>query len=1063
MALLIKSSNRVERLQQNLSQELGSRPLSNPLATEIIVVPSYAMARWLNLHIARQQGIAANISYPLPATWLWDIAANLIDGIPDQDPLQLESMCWKIFAVLPEFLSRAEFDSLRDYLVDDESGVKRWQLSDRIAGVFDRYQQYRPQMIRDWCKQNNDSWQAQIWQGLIQGLNGNHRVNILSHLIDQLGQESSSINLPERISLFAISSLPPLTIEVIQALASHTDITLYQHSPTDQYFADLKSPRSLSQLQLFNPQQAEYYEIGNALLASWGRQGQIMQELLLEHGRVPNSDIEFNHPPGNTSLLQSIQQNIFDLSTTPVNAQIDASISIHVCHSAMRECQVLHDQLLGILSGNPQLSTEDILVMVPEISRYAPYIEAVFGFEDSADRPYLPWNLSDISISDEHPLVQSFMQLLALPTSRFEYSEVMSLLEIVEIRKRFEIDEQALEDIRQLLEATRVRWGIDGAFKTALGLPATIENTWQQAQQRLFAGYALGEIDYWNDIAPLAQMDTGRAINISKFCKLFERLKYWRAKLGKSTGASDWISKLNLLIDDFYQNINPTEDRIQDIRNSIDALSLAGNCQITATLLRDWLQKQLATQRRQGRMFSGGITFCGMRPMRNLPFQVICLLGMNDNAYPRRSQQVDFDLMNQQRHLGDPSTGDEDRYLMLETLLSARHTLYISYSGRSLKDNSECQPSVLVQELLDFIDSQSSYETDDKKPSADLIQLHPMQPFSENNFIAPLFSFDTAWCEIARQINLDQKSSTEMQWPQQIIFPDQSEQTDIDLEQLHRFIRHPIKYFFNTQLKIYLSEADENINDEIFSLDRLSEWQIKTRLAGDLLKGQSDQNRILAAEGLLPHGSAASIALSNIRDQEREWFEQLSAYRETQKLPKSISLGLSDNLMLYGEVEHYYPGHGLMHYSASRLKGRHLLDFWLDHLSLCACEMLDDKDNSLLITIDQIVNLQKLERSQAKIYLLDYIDLFIEAQSHILPIFPDSSYAFAAETDPDKAMQKAAKAWYLYSTEYTRGDSLDPYIKLSLRNAEQNPLNQPVFSEYATRLYQALLQNRLQS
>ncbi len=1056
MALLIQSSNRVERLQQNLSQALANRPLSNPLATETIVVPTYAVARWLNLQIAQQQGIAANIQYPLPAAWLWEIAASQIDGVPEQDPLRLDSMGWKIFAILPEFLSRIEFDSLRDYLIDDEAGVKRWQLSNRIAAVFDRYQQYRPQMIRDWGKQNNTLWQAQIWQALIQDLNGNHRVNILSRLINQLGRTGPSTKLPERISFFAISSLPPLTIEVINALAAHTEITLYQHSPTDQYFADLKSPRSISQLQLFNPQVAEYYEIGNELLASWGRQGQVMQELLLEQSQVPSSDIEDNQAPGNASLLQSIQQNIFDLGATAISAQTDASISIHVCHSAMRECQVLHDQLLAVLSENPQLSAEDILVMIPEISRYAPYIEAVFGFEDSACRPYLPWNLSDISISDDHPLVQSFLQLLALPTSRFEYTEVMSLLEIVEIRKRFEIDEQALEDIRQLLESTRVRWGIDGAFKTTLNLPATIENTWQQAYERLFAGYALGEVDYWNGIAPLTQMDTDRALNLGKFCKLFERLSYWRSTLDKAGDASDWILKLNQLIDDFFQDINPTEDRIQDIRDCIDALSLAGNCQISARLLRDWFQKQLANQHRQGRLFSGGVTFCGMRPMRNLPFQVICLLGMNDNVFPRKPQRVDFDLMDQQRQRGDPGTADEDRYLMLETLLSARHSLYISYCGRSMRDNSECQPSVLIRELLDFIDSQSS---GGKKPGSELVQLHPMQAFSESNFVDPLFSFDSAWCEIARQMNIDKKPSAEIQWPQKTGIIDQTIIADVDLEQLRRFICHPIKYFFNSKLKIFLGETDENINDELFSLDPLSTWQIKTRLADDLLKGQNGQNHILIAEGLLPHGSAAAVELSNIHEQGTEWFSQLSAYSKRQKLPKQISLTLDKSSMLYGEVEHYYPGSGLMHYSASKIKGGHMLGSWLDHLCLCACDVLGKNENSQLICIDQKVAFQKLDSSQAIHCLVDYIDLFREGQSHILPIFPASSYAFAKEADSNKAMQKATQAWYSDFSGNKSSDSQDAYVRLALRKAVDEPLNQPAFGEYATRLYQTLLQN----
>ena len=78
----------------------------------------------------------------------------------------------------------------------------------------------------------------------------------------------------------------------------------------------------------------------------------------------------------------------------------------------MRECQVLHDQLLMLLQRHSWLKAEDIVVMVPEISRYAPYIEAVFQPDDSGKRLGLPWNISDISIADGHPLVKNLLQLL---------------------------------------------------------------------------------------------------------------------------------------------------------------------------------------------------------------------------------------------------------------------------------------------------------------------------------------------------------------------------------------------------------------------------------------------------------------------------------------------------------------------------------------------------------------------------------------------------------------------------------------------------------------------------
>ena len=102
MTLSIFSSNRVESLQKKLCLQLSETRLSDPLRREIIVVPTYAMARWLNLKIARQLGIAANFDYPLPATWIWQLAASVLDRVPEQDPLRAEQSRWKIFDLLQD-------------------------------------------------------------------------------------------------------------------------------------------------------------------------------------------------------------------------------------------------------------------------------------------------------------------------------------------------------------------------------------------------------------------------------------------------------------------------------------------------------------------------------------------------------------------------------------------------------------------------------------------------------------------------------------------------------------------------------------------------------------------------------------------------------------------------------------------------------------------------------------------------------------------------------------------------------------------------------------------------
>ncbi|MDB4583691.1 exodeoxyribonuclease V subunit gamma, partial [Draconibacterium sp.] len=490
MALTIYRSNRVEMLQARLVQRLAAMPLSDPFATEVVVVPTYAMGRWLNLNFARQQGIAANIAYPQPGEWVWSLAGRLLDDIPQQDPYTRETLGWSIFNTLPDLLKQAAFASLQHYLNDDSSGIKRWQLSQRIADCFDRYQSSRPDLIRGWSQGEGNDWQALLWRKLVTTRELPHRVDIMQRLVQHLNKPdlenvSKRGRLPERISLFALSRIPPTYLEILHALAEHTELLLFQHNPTDQYWADLVSAKQQARQRLQSPQQGEYFDSGNYLLTSWGRQGQTLQDLLLDLGPITSAEIEDNYPPSSSNLLHSLQASLFHLEQPRFADSVDDSVSVQLCHSPLRECQVLHDHLLTLLARHDDLSTEDILVMVPEISRYAPYIEAAFQQDTSNRRPNLPWNISDISVSDGHPLVGVFLQLLGLPTSRFARSEIMSLLECAEIRSRFGIDSSALDAIEHLIASARVRWGINAQQRRDLGLPGIHENTWQQAWERI--------------------------------------------------------------------------------------------------------------------------------------------------------------------------------------------------------------------------------------------------------------------------------------------------------------------------------------------------------------------------------------------------------------------------------------------------------------------------------------------------------------------------------------------------------------------------------------------------
>lgn len=1079
MPLFLSCSNRVEALHAQLAELLHGTPLRDPFKAEVIVVPGNAMQRWVNLHLGMAHGVAANIDYPLPAAWIWSLASALdADSHNGEDPLSRDRAAWRLFALLPELLAQPEFEQLLRYLHDDEQGVKRWQLAQRLADVYDRYQYYRPDWIRAWSEgRSTDSmrsaelaeWQAPLWRALIRDCPTTHRVALIDKLLKSLHSPSERSHLlellPERISCFALSSLPPLFVQVLQALAVHVDIYLFQHSPTDQYWADLRSKKALAHARLANPEEADYYENGNELLASWGRQGQAFQDLLLNEEVLDAVHWEEYVAPGSTTLLHRVQGDILAIRDTPEFVESDESIEISVCHSAMRECQVLHDRILAALENDKHLKPEDILVIVPEISRYAPYIEAVFRYDEDSGRPFLPWNMSDITIADEHPLIRVFLRLLSLPSSRFTFSELASYLEVPQIAAHFAIEGKVQEDVLTMLGESEVRWGLDAAHKKAFELPQTEQNTWAHGIDRLLAGYAMGDCVYWEGVAPREGASGGNAVALGQFCGFLEVLKYWHLQLRQPRPMVQWQDALNAMLDALFGTMHDEDDKLQQIRDEIDVLSEQAEEQsLGIELLSLCLEQSLGTRTQHNRFFSGGVSICGMRPMRSLPFKMICVLGMNDVAFPRREQAQSFDGMAAQWRPGDPRKADEDRYLLLETLLCARERLYFSYTGKSLKDNSEQQPSVLLREFLDFLDLHyhlPKVEGDEKEAermSHCLSTEYPMQPFSARQFgdgiATNKHSYDTWWCAIAQSLENREHApatGTSFAWPTQSLAPTEGVFDQLELHRLIRFLQHPSKAFFNTRLGIYLQEDEQNEDEENFNLNGLQTWQMQADYLARLLAGgEQDANLLLTiyeAQGALPHGAMATQAYGQVEEGAAKLLDRLAPYKGVASTPVSIALTCTiphtqtdtGEVLLSGQVMNYRAGVGLLHYSPSKLKPKHQLALWVEHLALCAAGIISASQPSLLIAKDAERAFQVLEPAQALELLSEYVSLYREGLNRPLPLFPMASFELALNSD-EVALKKARKLWAGSEWYRSTPDSRDAYIALAHRGCNQDPI-----------------------
>ncbi len=1054
MPLKIYSSNHVETLQGALSNLLSAQPLASPFTPETIITPTYALARWLNLQLASDLGIAANINYLRPSQWFWQLASENLPELPEEDQFSRAELTWHIFDCLQSLPKQPVFETIRLYCDSDNTGIKTWQLAERLADSFDRYQWYRSEMVEDWSNGKESNWQACLWRQLLTRLGPHHRPYQVRALCDKL--RARPPQTAERLILFAVSELPPLYLSVIQAIAPHCQLELFLHSPTDQYWADLPSQKQAGKQRLLNPESNQLFETGNELLSAWGRQGQIFQDLLLNADMVESMDVELYQPPQSDTLLESVQASVFEINQTPQTMPADGSIQVHVCHSAMRECQVLQDHLLDMLNEDESLQPEEILVMVPDISAYAASIESVFKHQNTSG---VSCNLSDLSLAHEHPSAVSFMQLLDLPDSRFTRSEILGLLDNPSIRRQFGIDSEGHRGIVEFVNQSRVKWGIDGQHKKAFGLPAIEENTWQQARNRFFAGYAFSDHQHlWQNIAPLAVDDNDINRQLGKFWFFLDQLCAWKNRLSGERTAAEWRFLLNELLSEFLGEPESPTTSIQLIRDGINHCLPESETRLTPVLVSQLLQKQLYRAEQPGQLYSGGITFCGLRPMRNIPFKVICLLGMNRDAFPRSDKPAEFDVMKLDPRGGDPSYRWQDRYLMLETLLCCRQKLYISYTGSSLQDNSELPASTLLDELLDYMNRLFVDPSSEETPFTDAIrQFHPMQAYSPRQFNDGHFSYQKHWFDIGQQLN-ESSDVEHTSWPDARLVPIDSGSL-INIEDLRRFLQDPLRYFFTETLGVRLFSEDLESDEETFELDGLQRWQLRQQLAHNHLQQVDDSLSQLLAEGHLPHGAAATSYFNELALDSEDWLQQLDDYRGESKQSLLIEIELGSGFHLGGRVGNYYPGKGLMTANAGRLKGNHLLVAWLDHLLLTASGVMADGDTTRLIATDQSIEFTAVDRAEAVSYLIQYCELYIEGRQRPLPVFPVASFEWAQQSDPENARKKVWSTWENRFIPQFVGDSSNAYISLVLRDHGLPPFDETEFAELAKILYTAALEH----
>ena len=926
---MLVHGNHPETLRDLLITWMKRYPLS-PLENEIMLVQSNGIAQWLKFALAADAkeedgsgkeiggcGIAAALVISLPSRFLWQVYRAVLgrEAVPETSPFDKSRLLWRLMRLLPEVINQPAYAPLQRFMEKDSDGRKRFQLSERLADLFDQYQVYRADWLAAWkagdevlieacggriALPDDQRWQSALWQALLadveenrgeaeghSGVSNSGRAAVHAAFMQRAADwpdDTRPVGLPRRVLVFGISALPRQSLEVLAAIARWTQVLMCVHNPCEHYWADIVADRDLlSARQARQSRRHGVPEIlseellhqhAHPLLAAWGKQGRDFIGLLDEHD---SEEVRAQYLPYFTAiqqridlfserdastLLRQLQDDIRALRPLnetrehwePVDTSRDTSIRFHLAHSPQREVEILHDQLLAAFNADASLRPRDVVVMVPDIDAYAPHIQAVFGLLDKQDWRYIPFSLADQGRRHFDPLIQALEKLISLPQSRFAASDLLDLLEVPALRQRFGIEKDDLPRLHRWIRGANIRWGLHAEHCASLDLPVQPEpaaqNTWLFGLRRMLLGYAVGaNAKPWKQIEPYDEIGGLDAALLGPLVQLIDRLEATWRTLREPATVSTWGERARALMADYFLadesgdafTLQQLETALQRWLEACDEAALTEA--LPLSVVGDYWLSQLDEGGLSQRFFAGAVTFATLMPMRAIPFRHVCLLGMNDGDYPRTRMPMDFDLMGKDYRPGDRSRREDDRYLFLEALLSARDSLHISWVGRSINDNTVRPPSVLIGQLRDHFASGwklAGFTGEVTKAGEALLAAltveHRLQPFSPEYFqvqpdSSPLFTYAQEWRD-GTVLPREAVGSTA-----ECLLPPLLRDEPLSVHELGSFLKDPVKTFFRERLNVSFERDNPASEDqEPFELDGLGNW----KLQDELIRTQED-------------------------------------------------------------------------------------------------------------------------------------------------------------------------------------------------------------------------------
>ena len=828
MALRISISSDYALLRKQCIQDLNALSCSVFEPIPIVYQNRLAIKRF-PLDLALEQGFSGGFQY----IDLSQLESQLIDwlGVSTIPEYRHNRFIWLIFQVLEDVEMQKSAPQVYDFYQSDS--IKRFQLAVKLFEIFSDYISNRFEMVQNWSEekeiQQDDpiaQWQSNLWKLL---LKRDEKLRIYigskSRLIQALQDEQILDQLHAKcrtMFFYGIHFLTPKELQRVEVLSHKIDIQLYLFSTV------FPENRNISLIRYLAKVGIEFYD-------------QIFEQFNKDQIRLLDNKMERD------TDLSKIQSYLLGKSRLePQNISSDGSFSVHSCYTEIRELEALYHHLLSVFEKNQEIRPKDVLVLIPTLQDYAPFISSVFKIGDP--QYHIPFSIEIRQYEDGEDPSFLLLEFINLEEHELSAEKLVQWLESSRLAKNFDIHD--LQRLRYIIEKINLRRDFYGEKNDD-----TYISSFSYGLQRFIYGFALNDSSYSNhpeypgdDIFPVTDFENLKDIQLVlrfwNFVQCVEKIMLERKKV---QSVQDWLTFIqkhmidSILFRKWNQGETTYDYNEREEENYFNLIHLIESGIDQVVELDDLIgfdicklicQDLFSSVQRKTNLNPTAVHFARYQSAIGLDYKYIAVLGMDYDKLPAQEWRPAFDLMNQYQ-LGDLSRKDLDKLVFLSTILSAGEILYLSYIGKNVKDNSDRPPSILLHQLLPIIDRSL------EKPSAEnkLWVQQPLHSFSEkyNQKEYPqLLRYQVKKKELT-PIGLSIQNRIAHSEPLSGI---------IELKEIISFYKNPFRYYFTRHFGLYLEDEYQILAEyEPFVIEnKLFENQIKSEILENYERFSTDED-----------------------------------------------------------------------------------------------------------------------------------------------------------------------------------------------------------------------------